>query len=291
MSNKIIINKLLDIARSINNGYNTLSYLSSMDLENSKEYNDTLKDMDRYFLLETVTCNKIDDDVIEDLLDYFEYEMDNDDDAKRCYHALIDRYIEITLENDPDVSYMMINDTSDSEYQEYLEDYDGEMIAAYDLIMTNIYIKAIKKTNMKIKEMIPNNSQENNLIISLKKRFTISKYEFFSINSFLERMGLMFEFDLDKIQEVDNNLEFRPVYYNECFKILEAINNIQEEELDEEKILELLFLTSLFDELIDTLDIDRLNNIGYYIKNNVSRNFYNGVCDDMITKRKKKLFN
>ena len=101
----------------------------------------------------------------------------------------------------------------------------------------------------------------------------------------------MFEFDLDKIQEVDNNLEFRPVYYNECFKILEAINNIQEEELDEEKILELLFLTSLFGELIDTLDIDRLNNIGYYIKNNVSRNFYNGVCDDMITKRKKKLFN
>ena len=66
MSNKIIINKLLDIARSINNGYNTLSYLSSMDLENSKEYNDTLKDMDRYFLLETVTCNKIDDGVIED---------------------------------------------------------------------------------------------------------------------------------------------------------------------------------------------------------------------------------
>lgn len=295
MELELIIREILSISRNINNTYNTLMDLSSMNLENSKQFSETLEDLDYYFTEEDNLYNNLDINTLKKLLIFFDEESKYSDDASRGYDKLDERYYELLDEIEDMDSY-------DEDYNEDILDNYYEEVSSYIykyryFILNNVYIMAIKNMIDTLHNIKPNNIEEKDFIRILKNSFKVYKYEYLTTNTLFEKFSLRNKFNPLNMNKQEIPIEYDyldsiPIYYNETLRIIDLIYDDRHEKMDDELTLRLLFLNNVLDILLTCLDYDRLNIVENYIfelDDNFKNNFYGKICLDKIKTKKKEL--
>ena len=299
----IILNQLVNLAHAINNEYYNLMYYEDMNIKNTKNFGETIKNMEKYILIEIDTYQEIDSQLVIRLLRMIpEDKLDSDDDYIRVYRCLSRRYLELSynmIDNGEDIDISReINNFQEtmewdtrSRFRDYLEEYDVDNYRYLEEALTVIYVRAIKGTLYCLENTTPTNSSEENLARDLINNFKIDKYSFFTRdNSVFEMLGILYQFDPKIIPDYtyNDNGQYQDIYYNECLFIIRDIYSMINN--NDENINMLLFLSLCLYEMIKVLDKERINNIERFIlelDDSFRESFYMNNITNKIRIRKK----
>ena len=301
--------KLLRVAHNINNEYGNLEYYSSMGMENTRYFEEAVDSIEKYILMEEDICSKLDIEIVEALLNKIPDDLYGDDDLKRCYCKLLSRYTDLLYEvadRDPEFTVDdkldlkgSLNDFNDEfQIDEYLEDYDTFVYRYFDSAMCCVYVNALKKMASLLKNTIAFNKDENKLKKKLQKDFSIDKYELFSLNDMLEKIAILFRYNIDNIPYFSNpqselsNVNLNNIYYNETFNIIMQLYDLYTTYGLNDEIVRLLFLTLCFAELIDYLTKEQLEKVSEFLNsldNNFRKSLLGNTCYDKIRRKEKEL--
>lgn len=300
--------KLLRIAHSIINEYGNLEYYSSKGMENTRNFEEAIDSIEKYVLMEEDICSKLDIDVVEALLDKFPEDLAVDDDLKRCYYKLFSRYTdliyqmadsdpEFTVDDKLDLKGGLSEIEDEFKIDEYLEDYDISAYKYFDLAMCYIYINALKKLAILLETTVAFNRDEDKLKKKIQKDFAVDKYELFLLNDMLEKIAILFRYNIDKIPFFSNpqlelsDINLNNVYYNETFNIIMQLYDLYMTYGLNDEVVRLLFLTLCFEELINNLTREQLNRVNEFL-NSLDNNFKNSLpgttCYGKIRKKEKE---
>lgn len=299
----IILNQLVNLAHAINNEYYNLMYYEEMNIKNTKNFGEAIKNMEKYILIEIDTYQEIDSQLVIRLLRMIpEDKLDSDDDYIRVYRCLSRRYLELSynmMDNGEDIDISReINNFQEtmewdarSRFRDYLEEYDVDNYRYLEEALTVIYVRAIKGTLYCLENTTPTNSSEENLARDLINNFKIDKYSFFTRdNSVFEMLGILYQFDPKMIPDYTYNGQYQDIYYNECLFIIRDIYSMINN--DDENINMLLFLSLCLYEMIKVLDKERINNIERFIlelDDSFRESFYMNNITNKIKIRKREL--
>lgn len=298
----IILNQLVNLAHAINNEYYNLMYYEEMNIKNTKNFGEAIKNMEKYILIEIDTYQEIDSQLVIRLLRMIpEDKLDSDDDYIRVYRCLSRRYLELSynmMDNGEDIDISReINNFQEtmewdarSRFRDYLEEYDVDNYRYLEEALTVIYVRAIKGTLYCLENTTPTNSSEENLARDLINNFKIDKYSFFTRdNSVFEMLGILYQFDPKMIPDYTYNGQYQDIYYNECLFIIRDIYSMINN--DDENINMLLFLSLCLYEMIKVLDKERINNIERFIlelDDSFRKSFYMNNITNKIKIRKRE---
>lgn len=298
----IILNQLVNLAHAINNEYYNLMYYEEMNIKNTKNFGESIKNMEKYILIEIDTYQEIDSQLVIRLLRMIsEDKLDSDYDYIRVYRCLSRRYLELSynmMDNGEDIDISReINNFQEtmewdarSRFRDYLEEYDVDNYRYLEEALTVIYVRAIKGTLYCLENTTPTNSSEENLARDLINNFKIDKYSFFTRdNSVFEMLGILYQFDPKMIPDYTYNGQYQDIYYNECLFIIRDIYSMINN--DDENINMLLFLSLCLYEMIKVLDKERINNIERFIlelDDSFRKSFYMNNITNKIKIRKRE---
>lgn len=298
----IILNQLVNLAHAINNEYYNLMYYEEMNIKNTKNFGEAIKNMEKYILIEIDTYQEIDSQLVIRLLRMIpEDKLDSDDDYIRVYRCLSRRYLELSynmMDNGEDIDISKeINNFQEtmewdirSRFRDYLEEYDVDNYRYLEEALTVIYVRAIKGTLYCLENTTPTNSSEENLARDLINNFKIDKYSFFTRdNSVFEMLGILYQFDPKIIPDYTYNGQYQDIYYNECLFIIRDIYSMINN--NDENINMLLFLSLCLYEMIKVLDKERINNIERFIlelDDSFRESFYMNNITNKIKIRKRE---
>lgn len=283
MSIDLCIKKLLEISELIDDNYEELMYLSRINKEDSKEYNDVLIKL-YVNVQKTVTfCQNLSIEILQKMVQKLNIEMRKN--PNNYYYTaamnavsfvLNKKYIENASKKEYDDNF--VEETFGNVYQEeisyeayqeempdeekYIEDdYSLDLDDIYDEAMSVIYLEATKKVITKIKATYTTNEYERKYKNMLLKKYkTYYKYDFLSSNIFLELMSIKNRFDPFDI-DIKISGDFSPIYYNEAIELITYLYDRTRGNTTPEDVCEDLFSVSVVETIIDLLDVDRLNKL------------------------------
>lgn len=172
------------ISSKICQTYEEISVISLTDNEDSDEYFEIIDKLKFLIIEEDKTYSLLN---LEDIKQYL-YEI-NLNDLDNCY---IERY------------YSKLN------YRKKILTGEEMAISGFllgSIVNSKILIDMMKKTDNSIEEMEVFNSEEEDFLEDLKLYHNTSKYTFFSENEFIEKIGLLYNFDIKQIP----NLTFEAI--------------------------------------------------------------------------------
>lgn len=270
------IRELFDISHQINYEYANLKYYSSMDMDESNFFQQSIANIRHLILLEDEIVSKLETEELRELLDNLP-EIDSED-FDRTYNILLDKYRD-KLCDDGDLDlvsgeisfyYELESLPIDCELEELvMDDY-----RYHDLALAYVYILAIKKEIQLLKEIIPHNEMEKTLKNIYYKNFKSVKYDIFQdFSPYFEKIAATVSFNPLEIPDMKMlDIDVSNMYYNECYVIIKRILElVMMNDIDEFAIM-LLFYVLCFEELINYLNKEQLMKINKFM-NGIKQSF------------------
>ena len=282
---KNILSNLLEISKDISNKYKKLVNLSIKNMENTSEYRNTVSELDECFLLADGICEQIDFDTVDSLIAKLSNTTLEGPEYNIASDLLYTRYKEILYEmrnDDKDidpteyVDFIIYNSDFAKRYNigMYLEGMDPDTYEYFDLAITYIYIRAIKRMKHLIYNTPAYNESEKELSKQLIEDFKLAKYDFFTVNHFFEVTALESGFDIDKLEDEDMpKIDFSSIYFNYAIYLLGEMYDLGIAS-DASTINDALFLNLCFEEIINYLGKERLIRL---------QNFMNGFEQSILS--------
>ena len=282
---KNILSNLLEISKDISNKYKKLVNLSIKNMENTSEYRNTVSELDECFLASNCICDELDFDTVDSLLSKLSNKSLNGSEYDIANDLLYTRYKEILYEmrnDDKDidpteyVDFIVYNSSFVKKYniESFLEGMDPDTYEYFDLAITYIYIRAIKRMKHLIYNTPAYNKSEKEISRQLIEDFKVAKYDFFTVNHFFEITALESAFDIDKLEDEDMpKIDFSSIFFNYAIYLLGEMYDLGIAS-DASTINDALFLNLCFEEIINYLGKERLIRL---------QNFMNGFEQSILS--------
>ena len=271
-----ILNRLLNLSDKICLEIEHLANLSALNLENNDKYKEHIETLKSYVEQESNIINTINCRKLQKIVMLLNEKNEESISANRLFDLLDEKIDELLIdeENDqeennlssddelPDIELEDDDETETSFLNKYYEPED-DLEKYIDYTIDKVSIIALKKMHERIYQTQSSNKQDNQYKKTLLNYLRQFKYYVFSIDSKLEKIGIEYDFDIDKIPYLKQlEIDVSPIYHNECIQILYKLYLLKIKDNQKvSEVSELLFDTICFEEYLNELDNDYITNL------------------------------
>lgn len=261
------IKELLKISQKIVNDFEILTNLSYQNLENTNQFNETIKNLKNHLNTEANIISNIDLIDLEELFSKL-IDFDNSSNAFNRIYSNMNNRIEL-LESKNDGIYFN-NDTDDEYLPELSDDNDDESyyldtsaLKEYEEQVYNAAaLKVLKKMATRIMNTSAKNNHERKYQDELFQDLKAFKYEVFASDLTMENIGVNCEFNVEKVKNIAMpDIDISTIAYNQCVTHLEMLYSAKKTENNFEDINSLLFNIMNIEVYLDYLDNRLLNKL------------------------------
>ena len=292
------IKRLLKLSSMINEKFEILAELSYRDRENTMQYDEQYNLLKDYVHRETIIINNLNLDDLKQIFNLLPKYDDNTDEYMRL-HIYIDDLINNYLIKDEDNSDNYEEDIDedidsiDEEDKEnitdnyYVSEEENEKYAG--IVMDKIAIIVLKKMYDRINNTYADNKEDIKYKKRLLKELKSFKYWVFAIDTHLEKIGIDYRFNLDKLPLLNMpNIDMNNICYNDSVELIERMYNYHDVDYDPTDISEVLFNYMCFEEFIKVLndeEIDKLIELCNELSSK-SDNYYGNIVREKLIRKK-----